>query len=205
MYEITFITKEEKDPVVLRAIEDEGGKIISKEELGRRKFAYIIKKEEAGSYFSYVFEIDPSALAGLDKKLRLNSDILRHLIISKSLKPAKAEKAEKKVEAPKEEIAKPVEAVEEKVEEVKVAPEVKKEAKKPAIKKVAAKKIAKKPIKIEKVEKIEKPKVEITKEPEQIKKPILKKPIEKVEKKEVPDTEERLKALDEKLEELLKE
>ena len=48
MYEITFITKEEQNNDVIDAVKKFEGKIIEEQKLGRKKFTFPIKKEEAG-------------------------------------------------------------------------------------------------------------------------------------------------------------
>lgn len=49
-------------------------------ELGEKKFAYKIKKEQSGNYIVWEFEAEKVSLE-LETKLRLNDDILRHLLV----------------------------------------------------------------------------------------------------------------------------
>lgn len=52
--------------------------------IGRKKLTYPIKKQKHGFYVFLEFELDDkSGLKELDKQLRLNDSILRHLIIKK--------------------------------------------------------------------------------------------------------------------------
>ena len=49
-------------------------------ELGEKKFAYKIKKEQSGNYIVWEFEAEKVSLE-LEAKLRLNDDVLRHLLV----------------------------------------------------------------------------------------------------------------------------
>jgi small subunit ribosomal protein S6 len=216
MYEITFITREENDPIVKKTIEKLNGKILHEERLGRKKFAYPINKDDAGFYTSYYFEIDGEKLNELSKTLRLDTDIIRYLVISrktivqKQVKPETREvKTPKSLEKTIEEKAEPV--IEASVETKEVENEVKAEkpktksqtpkevkAEKPKEEKTAKKTGTKK--EVEKEVKAEKPAIEKNEIPEV--KPVQK---QKEEKKEDLGDEERLKALEEKLEEILKD
>jgi len=217
-YEITFITKEpfdvapsiklgtsqgkdQKNPVKAE-IEALGGKILNVSSIGQKNFTYTIKKEKSGFYTTIVFEIDPQKLLDLNKKLSLKEDILRHLIILyKAAKieaprlpklpasPAGGPKPEKtlpkeeaKLPEPPKEIEAPsaAKAMEDKP---KATPVIKPEEKKPVKKAVQKKKEADlsavaESLKAAKAEEIE---------------------------KETSSEEERMKELDKKLDELLKE
>lgn len=88
LYEITYLTLEESDPGVRTAIEEAGGAIESESSMGRRRLAYPINKEMQAVYTSFVFDVAKTAIAGLDRKFRLNTNILRHLIVVKELPKA---------------------------------------------------------------------------------------------------------------------
>jgi small subunit ribosomal protein S6 len=62
-----------------------GGKINREPySIGRKKLTYPIKKQKHGFYVFLEFELeDKAGLKELDKQLRLNNNILRHLIIKK--------------------------------------------------------------------------------------------------------------------------
>jgi small subunit ribosomal protein S6 len=81
IYEITYVTKLEIDDVV-KNIESKNGKILNTKNIGRKKFAYPIKKETAGFYSTLVFELEGSQVNQLDSELRINANVLRHLIVS---------------------------------------------------------------------------------------------------------------------------
>jgi len=159
-YEITYLTREEPKAgaPVAKVIESLDGKITSSSHLGQKQLAYPIKKEKSAFYTTVLFEIPGEKVLELNRKLNLEEEILRHLIISAKVgvisplaPPLKPEKA----------IEKPL------VEKPAVPlPEIKEEKPKPL-----------------------KPK------------PVRKKPV----LEEGVSEEDRLKALDKKLDELLKE
>ncbi len=180
-YEITFITKEDqKEKPVKAEVEKLGGKILNISSIGEKNFAYPIKKETKGFYTTVSFEIEPEKVFDLNKKLGLSEEILRHLIIigkttQVELPALKPAKVVKEVPAPKE-------------EKMIEAPKEVKEIEKP-------KKIAK-PVK--------KPEKVVEKEVAPVEKKKATSEVTEIEK-ETESEEDRLKALDKKLDELLKE
>lgn len=64
------------------------GKILNVDEWGRRRLAYPIRKRENGYYVVVNFSLENTeALPSLDRSLRLNDAVLRHLVIK--VKPGK--------------------------------------------------------------------------------------------------------------------
>ena len=57
------------------------GKIDKKESWGEKKLAYPIKKNQNGFYYFFQFNTQPSEIANLDKYLKLNENVIRHLIV----------------------------------------------------------------------------------------------------------------------------
>lgn len=179
-YELTIITGEDKkDSAVKKEIESLGGKITDVQSLGQKQLAYPIKKETAGFYTAVSFEMAPEKILEFNRKLGLNNEIIRHLIITAKAVQTEPEK-EKIIEKPK----------------------------------VKTTEIVEKPLAIEKepadvLALVDKPEKEIIEAPKITKKPIKKeKTAEKTQEKPAEETasaEDRLKALDEKLKELLKE
>jgi small subunit ribosomal protein S6 len=183
-YEITFITKEEgADKEIKKVFDALPAKITNTSSIGEKQFTYKIKKENKGFYYTFVFETEPDKLAALNKKLQMSDDVLRFLIIS--IKPSLLkDKTLEKVAKPKEE------KIKEKVAEEAPIAEIKEEIKEP--------------VKAEKIEKKE------TKKPDKKVKTEVKPekavPTKVTEIEEETESEEdRLKALDEKLDELLKD
>jgi len=190
-YEITFITKEDEkekpaSPAggpVKAEIEALGGKILNVSSIGQKNFTYPIKKEKSGIYTTVVFEMDPQKLMDLNKKIGLKEDILRHLIILYKAAKVGVPKVPKILKVPKPEKTLP--------KEPEKLPEPAKELPKPEVKK---------PEKIE--EKKEAPKK--VEKPVEVAKPKVSPAAEEIEKETVGE-EERMKELDKKLDELLKE
>lgn len=61
-----------------------GGNVTEMHNLGRRKLAYPIGHVRNGNYVLAYFEAEPAMLAKLNETLRLNADVLRHLIVARS-------------------------------------------------------------------------------------------------------------------------
>lgn len=65
--------------------------------LGRRRLAYPIRKYRDGYYALYHFNLEPSGVEEIERELRLNTQVLRHLITvytpPKAKKPKKGEAA----------------------------------------------------------------------------------------------------------------
>lgn len=81
-YEITFILDENSKPEsVLKIFVKEGIEQGELRDLGMKRFAYKIGKLEAGRYFALVFLTETSKLRDLERNLRLEKDIVRHLIV----------------------------------------------------------------------------------------------------------------------------
>lgn len=139
-YELLYIislakhTEEEINPVidkVTELIKSYGGENIKSEVIGRKKLAYVIKQQRQGYYVTQEFDSAKEKFSALDRELRFNEDVLRHLIIKKRLKTTQEIAEEKKIktkieneeeEKIKEEIKKKGKAAKEEVEK----PEVKK-------------------------------------------------------------------------------
>ena len=64
-------------------ITESGGSIESIEEWGRQKLAYMIRKQKEGQYFLFKAQMEPSAVAGLERNFGLQESILRFLIINR--------------------------------------------------------------------------------------------------------------------------
>ena len=194
-YEITFITKEDlKAEPVKKEIESLGGKIGVVNNVGQKQLTYPIKKETAGYYTAVEFELEGEKVLELNKKLSLKNEILRHLIITaKAVKiEAPVEKKEKKVEVTA--IAEP------RPEAIEIAPE--KAITEPLPTEI--KEVEKPAEKASEEDKTEKPKKMAAKPLDETRGKSAKQ-AEADAKEESVSTEDRLKALDEKLDELLKE
>lgn len=186
-YEITFITRENLGEKPFKDLLDKAeGHILSISSIGERQFMYPIKKETRGIYTTVLFEVSPEKLSDLNHKLTLTEEILRFLITAKkaSALKAMAEAVEKKITSD----IKPEIAPEKIIEPVEIAA----------------------PVEIEKPVEIESP--ELISEPKKIAKPkvtkektVIAKPVKKPEPTPEVSEEDRLKELDKKLDELLKD
>ena len=56
-------------------------KVIEFKEMGRKKLAYPINKEVSGYYFVMTVEATHDTIKEFDRKVSINENILRHLII----------------------------------------------------------------------------------------------------------------------------
>ncbi len=66
---------------IKKIITDGKGKVVSTNEMGQRKLAYPIKKEINGLYYVLTFSSDNDTLNELERRIKINENILRHLII----------------------------------------------------------------------------------------------------------------------------
>ncbi len=88
-YEIMFIVKTtmESDAALKVAntykalITDNKGEVTNFKEMGQRKLAYEIKKQNTGFYYVFNFTATAETIKELDRRLGLDENILRHLII----------------------------------------------------------------------------------------------------------------------------
>jgi len=62
-------------------IEAAGAKVTRNESLGKIKLAYIIKKQQHGTYVLVHFSAETPVIAVLDRQFRLSDEILRHMIV----------------------------------------------------------------------------------------------------------------------------
>ncbi len=90
-YEIMFIVKATLDESTLKKlttdvqklITDNKSKVIEFKDMGRKKLAYPINKEVSGFYYLMNVEATHEVIQEFDRKLRINENILRHLILKK--------------------------------------------------------------------------------------------------------------------------
>ncbi len=65
-----------------KIIELAKGKITKKDNWGKRKLAYKIKKQDWGIYVFYQVQLVPSAVAQIEGTLRITEEVMRYLIVS---------------------------------------------------------------------------------------------------------------------------
>ncbi len=91
-YELMFILSpmltEDKRKSVVGELESllssNGGEVVYKDDWAKRELAYRIKKYEEGYYMLYLFTLsNPEFLTEFDEHMRLDQNIIRHLVIKR--------------------------------------------------------------------------------------------------------------------------
>lgn len=90
-YEIMFIVKANLEDSTLdkivndakNLITDNNSKVIEFKDLGKKKLAYPINKEISGCYYLMQVSATNECIKEFDRKLLINENILRHLILKK--------------------------------------------------------------------------------------------------------------------------
>lgn len=88
-YELLFFvspssTEEARDAVAKRidtTVKENGGVIDNVEDWGKHKLAYEIDKLTEGDYTLIDFHADPTQIAELNRVLRINDTVVRHMIV----------------------------------------------------------------------------------------------------------------------------
>lgn len=206
-YELLYIVPVKFAGAELEKIQDKVKEIIKKadgqidyeENLGKKKLAYVIKNNFQGFYIINEFDVETDQIKALNDKLKLTSEVLRHLIIKKK----KLTEDERKKDAHKKEgkVSKMAAQfdIEKQLEDTKSVTVDKKEE--PVAKKSEVETKETRNLKLETEEKeepvAEKPKVEAPAESET-------KPEEVAEeKKKKDDGKIKLEDLDKKLDEII--
>lgn len=70
----TFITK-------FSDLINSNGKVVSVEEMGKRKLAYEIKNNTEGYYLVFKFEANPELIAELERNYRITDDVVKFIVI----------------------------------------------------------------------------------------------------------------------------
>ncbi len=69
----------------LSAIEEiitsNGGEIVARDEMGMRKLAYPINKNERGFMYVIYFKMEPASIAEVERRYRINEELLRFVTI----------------------------------------------------------------------------------------------------------------------------
>ena len=88
-YESIFVLKpdlndkkvDEQIEKVKGFIKKNGGKVIVVEKWGKKKLAYIVKKNRFGIYVLLRFESEPALISDLQRNYKLNEDIIRYMTV----------------------------------------------------------------------------------------------------------------------------
>jgi len=221
-YELTYLVSDNVLEADLKKVSDKvaafitdaEGKISKDESWGRRKLTYPINKQNFATYITLWFELDGQKLAEIDNEVKVMPQIIRHLITLKVEKNEVLSVASEDVVAAQEvenvigersfevvegqtEESKDLMAKRETSEEVEEDQKVVEETKDD---KLVDEKKSKEEIVEE--EKLAEPKVE---KPKKSKKPVSEEKPAKQKKESKEDESDRIKKLDEKLDELLKD
>ncbi|HEX8997262.1 MAG TPA: 30S ribosomal protein S6 [Ktedonobacterales bacterium] len=65
---------------VTTIINNNGGQVVRVNAWGRRRLAYPIQRFRDGLYFFYDLVLDPASIAEIERNIRVNEDIIRHLM-----------------------------------------------------------------------------------------------------------------------------
>lgn len=91
-YELVCVFQPDLDETALNGllekikglVSESGGSVDKVEIWGRRKLAYIIKKQREGQFVLMNVTMKPAATAGLERNLRYQEPIIRHMLSSVS-------------------------------------------------------------------------------------------------------------------------
>jgi len=97
VYETMYILRPDLgEELTKRAIEkyqtllrDMGAEILETQHRGKRRLAYEIKKQREGVYIQMNYQADGSAIAFLERSMRLSEDVIRYLTIKQEVKEDK--------------------------------------------------------------------------------------------------------------------
>jgi small subunit ribosomal protein S6 len=62
-------------------ITSNGGEIVSRDDMGMKKLAYPIQKNQRGHFYLVYFKVAPSAISEIERRYRINEDILRFVTV----------------------------------------------------------------------------------------------------------------------------
>lgn len=81
------ITEEQRNEVVseIRKYLEKNGKVSEEENLGKKKLAYEVKKYEYAYYYVFNFTGKASIIPELERKYRINENILKFITIKKDI------------------------------------------------------------------------------------------------------------------------
>jgi small subunit ribosomal protein S6 len=87
-YELVCIIQPDLDETAFNGVIDKvkgwvsesGGSVDKAEVWGRRKLAYLINKQREGQYVLLNVSMEPTATSGLERNLRFQESIMRHML-----------------------------------------------------------------------------------------------------------------------------
>lgn len=89
-YELMYIVRPDLEEEATKAImerfqnvvTEQGGEVVELKEMGKRRLAYEIQDFREGFYVLMYFNAEPNMVQELDRLLRINEDVIRHLVIN---------------------------------------------------------------------------------------------------------------------------
>jgi small subunit ribosomal protein S6 len=89
LYENIFIGRQDLSQQQVEAlgvslclfVTQNGGSVVRSEYCGLRSLAYTIKKNHKGHYYIIQMKAPPSVVAELNRTMRINEDIIRHMVV----------------------------------------------------------------------------------------------------------------------------
>lgn len=90
-YELLFIidnsaADEAKEAIIAKMsqlVTDNGGSMEKVDKWGAKKLAYPINFKEDGYYVLMNFECEPALIAEMERQLRINDQVMRHMVVKK--------------------------------------------------------------------------------------------------------------------------
>lgn len=90
-YELLFIidnsaADEAKEAIIAKMsqlVTDNGGSVEKVDKWGAKKLAYPINFKEDGYYVLMNFECEPVLIAEMERQLRINDQVMRHMVVKK--------------------------------------------------------------------------------------------------------------------------
>lgn len=89
-YESIIIVDPKVDEAGLKALEEkytkminEHGKVESVENMGLKKLAYPVKKNEEATYLLFNFEAEPDYIVELERNYRITDEIIKFIVVKK--------------------------------------------------------------------------------------------------------------------------
>ncbi|BAY65090.1 30S ribosomal protein S6 [Calothrix brevissima NIES-22] len=74
-------------------LKEQGAGEIQIQNRGKRRLAYEIKKQRDGIYIQFNYSAPPTAIAPVERAMRLSEEVIRYLTIKQEVKEEKAAKA----------------------------------------------------------------------------------------------------------------
>lgn len=89
-YEVTYIVRpnleetdlDERVNAIAEQLKSNGAEVGEIEKMGKRRLAYEIDDTREGYYVVMKFKGEPAAAKELERQMRLNDDVMRHLLIN---------------------------------------------------------------------------------------------------------------------------